>query len=454
MSRKQSPLSESVLVPESTHKLMDATFANLKPATRKFLANLLDHALRHGRDEGLRVASDFTRNIQKEYGCADYGHKDYDIISSMHSYRSQRQRSVEEYLWSFSDSAVKGQATEYFAASDLLSQYVTSITAALCDEEEVGKPYYDLVTGKRIDKPARERAPQDAGYAMPRKAANSIKRRVFNYEAILQHLESVKGTAKCYNDLWCLKAVLARRPKEVGGGLYSYKPNYRYAYTGRLYEVGGGLQSCSRLMKQASVLGVSEVHNYDLENSQVRLLHHELASHGITNPLLDELMVKDKAYFANRLGIPVSEWKELLLAFIFGEGEEKQVQRLPTEQSIHAYEEMTASLRKDMRKWRRRISNKKNLKKYRGKYLVKNALGLTEALGDKSSVQLAAFILQGMESYFIYTVMSLANDYGFEVISCEHDGLLTIGEIPQEAIDYAIAETALTCCNLVEKEIV
>ena len=406
MSRKQSPLSESVLVPESTYMLMAPAFEPLRPATRKFLANLLDHALRHGIDEGLRVASDFTRNLQKEYGSADYGHKDYDLISNMHSYRAQQQRSVEKYLWSFSDSAVKGQATEYFVSPDLLTQYVASVTETLSDELQIGLPFYDLVSGKQMIKPSRERAPQDAGYAMPRKAANLIKRRVFNYQAILQHLESVEGTAKYYNDLWCLKAVLARRPVSLSGGLYSYKPNYRYAYTGRLYEVGGGLQSCSRLMKQASVDGVADVYNYDLENSQVRLLHHELAAYGITNVLLDELMVKEKDYFASQLHISVPEWKELLLAFIFGEGEEKQLERLPSQESVEAYREMTLSLRKDMRKWRRRITNKKNLKKYRGKYLVKNALGLTEALGDKNPVQLAAFILQGMESYFIYTVMS------------------------------------------------
>jgi hypothetical protein len=186
----------------------------------------------------------------------------------------------------------------------------------------------------------------------------------------------------------------------------------------------------------------------------VRLLHHEFQQHGLSNALLDELMVKDKSYFAGLLGITEKEWKLLLLAFIFGEGEEKQIKRLPSEQSIDAYRNLTAELRKDMAQWRNRIADKKKLKKYRGKYLVKNALGLTEAIGDKDPIQLSAFILQGMESYFIYTVISLSKQYGFEVISCEHDGLMTIGAIPAEAIQEAVTATSLTCCKLVEKDIV
>jgi hypothetical protein len=48
--------------------------------------------------------------------------------------------------------------------------------------------------------------------------------------------------------------------------------------------------------------------------------------------------------------------------------------------------------------------------------------------------EVSAFLLQGLEAAFIYTLIILSEDYGYEVRSCEHDGLITYGMIQDETI--------------------
>lgn len=48
-----------------------------------------------------------------------------------------------------------------------------------------------------------------------------------------------------------------------------------------------------------------------------------------------------------------------------------------------------------------------------------------------------AFMLQGEEARFIHTLTVLSDQFGFEVWSNQHDGLVTDREIPQEAIELA-----------------
>jgi len=56
----------------------------------------------------------------------------------------------------------------------------------------------------------------------------------------------------------------------------------------------------------------------------------------------------------------------------------------------------------------------------------------TEALRD-----LSAFVCQGYEAAFIDHLMTLHAEYGWENRSIEHDGLITEGKIPEEAIAQA-----------------
>ncbi len=69
----------------------------------------------------------------------------------------------------------------------------------------------------------------------------------------------------------------------------------------------------------------------------------------------------------------------------------------------------------------------------KGKQYLDNAVGKTmiipRKINQKILREISAFLLQGLESSFIYNVMLLSDDYGFEVRSCEYDGLITFGTI-------------------------
>ena len=64
---------------------------------------------------------------------------------------------------------------------------------------------------------------------------------------------------------------------------------------------------------------------------------------------------------------------------------------------------------------------------------------------------MAAHLLQGREALYIHTLTTLAPKYGFEVISNEHDGLVTIGEIPKAAQAEARRKSGVRRTVLAEK---
>ena len=78
------------------------------------------------------------------------------------------------------------------------------------------------------------------------------------------------------NDRVCAERITVGSPA-IGDGFYEYRPSYRVQYSGRLSEDRGGLQSCSRAMKQAALQNRSKrVRNYDLRASQAIGLLQEL----------------------------------------------------------------------------------------------------------------------------------------------------------------------------------
>jgi hypothetical protein len=91
----------------------------------------------------------------------------------------------------------------------------------------------------------------------------------------------------------------------------------------------------------------------------------------------------------------------------------------------------------------------------RGKQYLDNAVGKTMAIPTKVTQQVlrevSAFLLQGLEAAFIYTLVTLSDTYGYEVRSCEHDGLITWGIIPEEAIATGRVKSGFSTAILEEK---
>ncbi|WP_427162627.1 hypothetical protein ACQFX9_14390 [Aliinostoc sp. HNIBRCY26] len=93
-----------------------------------------------------------------------------------------------------------------------------------------------------------------------------------------------------------------------------------------------------------------------------------------------------------------------------------------------------------------------------GKRYVKNPTGKTLCITDlqkesewKLKSTLAAFVLQGQEAAFIHELTLLSLQYDYQVISNEHDGLVTVGDIPDEAVQKAAEKSGLKYAKLDEK---
>ena len=65
--------------------------------------------------------------------------------------------------------------------------------------------------------------------------------------------------------------------------------------------------------------------------------------------------------------------------------------------------------------------------------------------------KLAAFFLQGVEAGYIHWITILSKDFGYEVLSNQHDGVVVLGEIPEEAMQIAKQRSGLKYAELVEK---
>lgn len=84
-----------------------------------------------------------------------------------------------------------------------------------------------------------------------------------------------------------------------------------------------------------------------------------------------------------------------------------------------------------------------NITKVVGNEYVTNAIGMERKIEKTSKgnitanslVSLSCFIITGIERAFITSIILLSKKYGFRVVADEHDGVITIGEIPDEAIE-------------------
>ncbi len=71
---------------------------------------------------------------------------------------------------------------------------------------------------------------------------------------------------------------------------------------------------------------------------------------------------------------------------------------------------------------------------------------------SRRRARLAAFVLQGREAAFVHALAASAKEFGFVVLSHEHDGLAVQGEIPDAAIARAATAAGLPPERLVLEE--
>lgn len=282
------------------------------------------------------------------------------------------------------------------------------------------------------------------------------------------------------HDVMGVNAILANRTGEVRDGVIRYRVPYIPTLTGRLSFIGGGAQCCTREMKAAGYSGIPNIHNYDLVSSQAVILVDLLAEAGLPTDWLEEYLVTPRECYAALAGLSVDVWKTCLYAVFMGaellepsrlhlsRGEVRRVLlKAVGEEGLLAaysrfYEVVKPFYEKSLKPWHRHLCGrwlKENVRVGRGgKKYVRNAVGMTLCVSEYRSSELprklAAFLLQGKEAYFIHTLTVLSHKYGFIVVANEHDGLVTLGEIPEEAVEEARKRTGMGYARLQEKDFV
>lgn len=309
----------------------------------------------------------------------------------------------------------------------------------------------------------------------------------------------IKARARHINDDNCFKAILDQEPVQLTEDLWSYAPAYRVQMSGRISHIQGGLQSSSRRMKSAAYLGVDQLRNYDLKSSQVNGLIQQFQLAGLNTEWLESYRDNPNAKkdYAAQVGISVDCWKNCLCAVLFGAWvskptakvknklkdlggteenkkgkelnsvlaylfEEAQGDMDKTIEYLMKFTDAIAPLKVELEKWHDWLIKVWALKMgyaaKNGKRYVKNPTGKTLCITDlqkesewKLKATLAAFVLQGQEAAFIHELTLLSLQYDYQVISNEHDGVVTLGEIPEEAVQKAAEKSGLKYAKLEEK---
>ena len=209
------------------------------------------------------------------------------------------------------------------------------------------------------------------------------------------------------------------------------------------------------------------IQNLDLRASQACMLIVLLREAGIDPAWLVVYGSDPRAKYeaAAFIGIPVSVWKTVLYAALMGgripslaqahtskgtvaEAIREAVEPSEFDATYARFLDYTAGLRDALAEWHQWLVDEfapetARLNNADGKRYVANAVGAKVALEDlgaklwKFKAQLAAFLLQGREAALMHTLAASADEYGFRVLSLEHDGLVVAGEVPRAAVEAA-----------------
>lgn len=225
------------------------------------------------------------------------------------------------------------------------------------------------------------------------------------------------------------------------------------------------------------------VRNLDLRSSQARILVVLLREAGVDPSWLVAYGANPRAKYdaAESIGIPVGIWKSCLYAVLMGartpalaragrsKGEAVEAIRgaVGPDEFAATYARFlryTTGLRAGLAEWHAWlvdvwVPENARLNNVDRKRYVTNEVGTKVAVEDlaepgrpwKLKSRLAAFLLQGREAALMHRLAASAEEYGFRVLSLEHDGLVVAGDVPPEAVEAA-ARAARIPMDLVSLE--
>lgn len=341
----------------------------------------------------------------------------------------------------------------------------------------------------------------------------AIPEGLFDGPAVERHLERLARAASQHRagseehrrlvaDRGAFGAVLPQVLGPAGGGVVRYRPLYRVVTSGRVYHVGGGLQSASGAMKAAAYGGAVGARNYDLAESQLWGLRQLMEDAGLPCPALSDLLDRPGgvARFAAGTGVPKKRFKGALFGLIYGaalpepDAALRAAERLDSlrrggshgawarrssapvrevlegvglERFEGAYRDVYAAVRPvsdEVCRWRRFLAFEfvpDRASRRRGDLYLYNASGMPwnatrwpdgrERRAYQMGVHAAAHLLQGLEAAYIHALGAALSRRGVPVLANEHDGLVCLGAVRPEDEAEARARSGLRMARLVEK---
>ena len=295
-----------------------------------------------------------------------------------------------------------------------------------------------------------------------------------------------------------LEVVKGQSPEpQENGAMWRYSAAYTASSTGRITEKHGGFQNAPTEVKAASIKGLERARNYDVKSchdTALRILfsaeHFDVDDAGY----FDDYERKDagdgdaKKAAADYIGCTRKTFKSCHHALKqqaspitpFGKNDERIVPDIyaylrddhlvdDPHVALKKFRKLTARLRTALKEWREKLEVrawKEAVRNQHGVYF-KNAVGMRFPLhkyqdpnADKAKLtpkgrrRLAAHVLQGMEAYFVHTLAALLKEKdGVDVIANEHDGLITLGDVPNTAVQEAQRITGYDGMEFVPKPI-
>jgi hypothetical protein len=470
-------------VPESVFEAIQARLHGLDDDERRFVlhvlvSNVLNHhkVARRGLEGWVEVAQDLPCEwIAEHFGT-----------------RLRASNIAPTILTIFPHSTKMHQCRSFMVDGTILRELLTWSPISTEDASEVD--VVDLFDGKPYRSPSLKE--WDNGVyssKVVRRAIDSFEGCSFNGAGLDRYLGDFKERVEAaspadrtrleamfLNDNSCATRIRAGSDA-IGSGIFSYRPAYRTIYTGRIVEIGGGAQSCSRAMKAALFGGVPGVRNYDLRAAQAYILLQELEDASLRREWLTTYLdSKDAGEDRSRaLGISKDAYKRCLYATIMGGTHAKRFVRADNsiydalfresggnaerakELTVDVYNAL-APLKSEVDAWHDHLMTAPTCQRldrtYKKVRTLRNACDqhfkLEGYRADKLARKAAAFILQGQEAAFIHRLTTLGAKHGFTPISNQHDGLVVVGEIPQQAKSTAASASGLRYATLDEKPFV
>ena len=370
-------------------------------------------------------------------------------------------------------------------------------------EEFVNCDYHNLMTTYKMKEFKRHKftVGQDSKNTIPDLIKNSmlaIEKCIVNDVLTLDHLEDLYIDAiwagntstenyRYLNNKHCYDTLRQTDIKILEGGLIEYHPSYKVQMSGRISEIGGGMQSCTREMKKVAFSNIPGLKNYDLKSSQVYGLIQWFEFAHIDSSWLHTYLSKSKSDYANYVGVSIDCWKSCFLSLVMNAYLPNEVHKEMCSEDISIlnyllqeakgneelalnyyfkFYEVVQPLLKSLDKWKDWLIKEyipmTAITRHDKQYLANRTgmtLCITEFKTDKGKWKnlvrfkrkLCAFLLQGGEASFIHHLTVVSKQYNYTCLNNQHDGLIVIGKIPQEAIDFAKKESGLKYAILEEK---